>query len=170
MSTSDVPCMRFYPDSYPQFEYEPTKDRFEIRKIGDNVGEGVVALVPLQPGEIAFRFAGVLLNDITLFTLQYAPGLHLHDPFFMGKILHSCAPNLSCDMTKREFTVVRPIMPGDLLTMDYEETEDVLFRPFMCGCGAASCRGLIQGRAVPRTVALNSVLPVTPSQNGHRYA
>lgn len=141
---------RFYPDSYPPFAYEPTRDRFAIRPIGDTVGEGVVALVALQPGEIAFRFAGVLLNDITLFTLQYAPGLHLHDPYFMGKLLHACEPNLSCDMARREFTVIRPVAPGDLLTMDYEQTEDVLYRPFVCGCGAPTCRGLIQGRAVVR--------------------
>jgi len=158
--------LRFYPDCFPIFDYEPTRDRFDIRRIGDGVGEGIVCLTHFEPGQIAFRFAGVLLNDITLFTLQYAPGLHLHDPFFMGKLLHSCDPNLSCDMEKREFTVLRPIMPGDLLTMDYEQTEDVLYRPFTCECGAANCKGLITGRAVRAAAEAGFAVMGAPSLNG----
>lgn len=168
---TDCNTLRFYPDSFPQFEYEPTRDRFDIRRIGDGVGEGIVSLVAFKPGQIAFRFAGVLMNEITLFTLQYAQGLHLHDPFFMGKLLHSCEPNLSCDMSKREFTVVRPILPGELLTMDYEQTEDVLYRPFQCECGAPGCKGLIQGRLVRE--AQLAGMPFTsavPSLNGHQHA
>lgn len=147
---SEATEMRFYPDSFPQFDYEPTTDRFAIQRIGDSVGEGIVSLVHFNPGDIVFRFTGFLLNEMTLFTLQYGSSLHIHDPYFMGKTLHSCDPNLSCDMSKREFTAVREINPGDLLTMDYEQTEDALFRGFECGCGSSSCRGLILGRLVPR--------------------
>lgn len=145
--------MRFYPDFMPPFEYEPTGDRFAIQAVDGGRGQGVVALVPFQPGDIVFRFTGFFSSEITQFSLQYAPGLHLHDPFFMGKVLHSCSPNTWCDMATRTYTAVRAIAPGECVTMDYEQTEDVLYRAFHCGCGAPNCRGLIQGRLVtPETV------------------
>lgn len=140
--------MRFYPDFMPPFEYEPTSDRFAIQAVDGGRGQGVVALVPFQPGDIVFRFTGFFSSEITQFSLQYVPGLHLHDPFFMGKVLHSCSPNTWCDMTTRTYTAVRAIAPGECVTMDYEQTEDVLYRAFHCSCGAPNCRDLIQGRLV----------------------
>ena len=139
--------MRFYPDFYPEFAYEPTTDHFEIRYIGDGVGQGVVALTAFEPGDIVFRFTGIFSSEITLFTLRVNDHLHLHDPFFMGKILHSCDPNCHVDMQTRTFTAIKPIRPGDFVTMDYAQTEAVLYRPFECACRAPNCRGLITGYA-----------------------
>ena len=144
MTDDHVPD-RFYPDFYPRFTYEPTKERFRIIQTQD-VGEGIISLASFQPGEIVFKFAGVLLSEVTLFTLQLKPGNHLHDPFFMGKVLHSCDPNMSCDMETQTFTAIKPIRKGDYLTMDYETTEDVLFRSFECQCGAPNCKKLIKGK------------------------
>ncbi len=138
---------RFYPDFYPTFEYEPTTDKFAVQRISDGVGEGVVALADFQPGEVVFRFTGVLSTEITQFTLQVTETLHLHDPFFMGKILHSCAPNCAVDMQTRTFTAVRPIKAGEFVTMDYADTEAVLFRNFECSCGAENCRSYVTGYA-----------------------
>lgn len=138
--------MRFYPEALPPFEHEPTTDRFEIRQISEDSGQGIVALVDFEPGDVVFRFTGFVLAEQTLFTLQAQPGLFVHDPFFMGKTLHSCDPNCDVDMATRTFTARRTIRAGDIVTMDYEQTEDVLWRPFMCGCGAADCRGWIRGR------------------------
>lgn len=134
---------RFYPDSLPPFLLEPRSDHFQIQKIGDDVGEGVVSLIPFYKGQVLFAFTGFLLNEITQYTLKVSDGLHLHDPFFMGKVLHSCNPNSSCDMESRIFTAVRDIEPGELITMDYMETETDLFKSFPCRCGAANCRGWI---------------------------
>ncbi|MCU0849132.1 MAG: SET domain-containing protein-lysine N-methyltransferase [Spirochaetes bacterium] len=136
---------RFYPEFYPRFPYEPTKERFDIIKT-DDVGEGIISLAVFRPGETVFRFAGILMDEMTLFTLQLQPGHHLHDPFFMGKVLHSCEPNMACDMASQTFTAVREIKPGDFLTMDYETTEDQLFRSFECHCGSPNCRKFIMGR------------------------
>lgn len=138
---------RFYPDFYPTFDYEPTTDKFAIHRVSDGVGEGVVALVDFQPGEIVFRFTGVLSTEITQFTLQVNDQLHLHDPIFMGKILHSCDANCTVDMETRTFTAVQPIKAGDFVTMDYAETESHLFRNFECSCGADNCRGYVMGYA-----------------------
>jgi hypothetical protein len=137
--------MRFYPETFPAFEHEPTRDRFEIRRIGDSVGEGVVSLASFEPGEIVFAFTGVFSSFVTQFTLQVNDNLHLHDPYFMGKILHCCSPNCSVDMQTRLFTCVKPIRPGDFVTMDYAQTEARLFKPFECQCGAANCRGVVLG-------------------------
>ncbi len=136
---------RFYPDFYPRFTNEPTKEMFRIIKT-DDVGEGIVSLAPFTAGETVFKFAGVLLSEITLFTLQMQPGYHLHDPFFMGKVLHSCDPNMHCDMSTQTFTAIKDIKPGDFLTMDYETTEDELYRSFECQCGAHNCKKLIKGK------------------------
>ena len=143
--SEDMQSNRFYPEAVEPFPQEPTRDKFRIVKTDDK-GEGIIALTDLHPGEIAFRFQGEVRTEMTLFTLQIEPGLHLHDPYFMGKVLHSCDPNLSCNMKTQTFTVLRDIHPGDYLTMDYEETEDELWRFFDCQCGSPSCKGVIMGK------------------------
>lgn len=140
--------MRFYPESMPVFSHEPTREHFAIQPISDDCGEGVVALRPFKTGEIVFAFSGFYSSDITLFTLQVKPGLYLHDPFFMGKILHRCDPNCDVDMETRLFTARRDINPGDWVTMNYEQTEDHLYRPFICNCGVMPCSGLEPNRVI----------------------
>jgi hypothetical protein len=136
---------RFYPDNIPRHENEPTREKFEICADTD-YGEGVIAKVAFRPGEILFHFQGRLLNYQSLFTLQKRPGLYIEDPYCMGKILHSCDPNAYVDMDTQIFKARRPIKPGEYITMDYETTEDQLFRSFDCKCGADNCRGYICGR------------------------
>jgi hypothetical protein len=137
--------LRFYPDYIIAHEYEPTRDKFDI--IYHPVcGEGVVSKTFFNAGDILFRFDGNLLNEQTLFTLQKNIGLYIEDPLFMGKVLHSCNPNASVDMTKQEFRALRDIPSGDFITMDYETTEDELFQSFFCQCGSSNCRGNILGR------------------------
>lgn len=147
---------RFYPESIRVFKNEPTSDKFEIRRLDDKVGQGVVALKDFKAGELIFAFRGFLRKEISLFTLQKRQGLHLHDPFFMGKILHSCEPNASCNIRKQFFVAIKDILAGDFITMDYEETEDVLYRSFNCACGSEHCRKVIRGRRVQEIQILAS--------------
>lgn len=146
ISEASTLTMRFYPDCLPPFANEPTRERFCIDRVGDSVGEGVRTLVDFEAGDVLFAFTGFYTSEISQFSLQYREGLHLHDPYFMGKVLHSCDANASCDMERRVFTALRPIKAGEFITMDYAETEDVLFRTFPCECGAANCRGIVKGR------------------------
>jgi len=139
---------RFYPEAAPSFPHEPMQEAFAIRAIERGVGEGVVALKAFEPGEIVFGFTGFYSSEVTLFTLQVKPGVYLHDPYFMGKILHRCDANCDVDMDKRLFTARRPIAPGDWVTMNYEQTEDRLFRAFSCVCGAKPCEGGVPGRMI----------------------
>jgi hypothetical protein len=138
--------LRFYPEAMPRFPYEPTRDRFMIAFVGDGVGEGVMSLTEFAPGDIVFAFTGFFSAEITQFSLQIKEGLHLHDPYFYGKILHSCDPKTYVDIEKRLFIASKPIYPNDFVTMDYAQTEDYLFRTFPCSCGTLNCRGVVKGR------------------------
>jgi uncharacterized protein len=140
---------RFYPDTLPAFENEPTREHFDIVRVGDSVGEGVKTLVAFNEGDVIFNFTGFFSTEITQFSLQVHDGLHLHDPYFMGKVLHSCDANAYCDMEKRQFVALRPIEAGTFITMDYAQTEDYLFKTFPCSCGAENCRGYVTGRKQP---------------------
>lgn len=138
--------LRFYPDGIASFEFEPTRDRFQIGYEGSELGEGVRSLVAFAPGEVIFALTGTLGSTVTQFSLQVGKNLHLHDPYFYGKILHCCDPNAHVDVSTRRFIATKPIRSGDLVTMDYAQTEDYLYRVFPCACGADNCRGLVAGR------------------------
>lgn len=142
--------LRYYAQLCPPFANEPTRDRVKVISTDDGKGEGLQAVAGFRAGEIVFTFTGTVVSEQTLYTLQIEPGKYLSDPLVMGKVLHACEPNMHCDMRTLTFTAVRDIAPGEMLTMDYESTEDELFRQFFCGCGAASCRGWIRGSKVPR--------------------
>ena len=137
--------LRFYPPETRPFAGEPSRRDFAIRPAGSR-GEGLVALRAFAPGESVFTFTGDLVPHITQFTLQMTPDLHIHDPYVMGKVLHHCAPNTRVDLEHRTFVATQAIAPGDFVTMDYYQTEDVLFKSFTCRCGAPQCRGAITGR------------------------
>ena len=142
---SDAALRRFYEAVCPPFPHEPTRDRLAVMA-GEDVGEGLMALTDFAPGEVVFTFAGSILPYQTLFTLQIAPGRYIEDPLVMGKVLHSCDPNVVCSMEQLTFWALEPIRAGEYLFMDYESTEDELYRHFDCCCGAADCRGRIRGR------------------------
>lgn len=137
---------RFYPAEIAPFAFEPLRSDFIVRATDDNRGEGLVALRDFAVGDVVFAFRGDILPEMTLFTLQIAPGRHIEDPYVMGKVLHHCAPNCHVNLASLTFVAIRPIAAGDYVTMDYNQTEDVLFRPFTCHCNAPGCRGRIVGR------------------------
>lgn len=137
---------RFYEGLCAPFAHEPAMDRIAVIESAE-MGEGVIALSGFEAGKIVFKFHGPTLTEQTLFTLQQAPGVYVEDPIVMGKVLHSCDPNMECDVMSLTFTATRDIAAGEYLTMDYETTEDELFRSFHCQCGAKNCRGMIKGRA-----------------------
>ncbi len=140
---------RFYPEQLPSFEFEPTRDRFAIQQVGQGVGEGVVCLSDFAAGDVVFACSGFFSNEVTLFSLQITPNLHLHDPYFYGKLLHSCDPNVEVDVATRQFIAQRNIKSGEYLTLDYARSEDYLFRAFVCQCGSPACRGVVAGRKQP---------------------
>ncbi|WP_425400049.1 hypothetical protein [Aeoliella sp.] len=137
---------RIYPESLPVIPDEPAAEDFRVVQVDATRGLGVLVLRAFKAGDVLFRMNGTLTEEMTLYSLQMDERWHLDDPDFAGRVLHCCEPNSRLDPVTRLFTAVKDIEPGDLLTMDYNETEDVLFRAFECSCGAEGCRGYIAGR------------------------
>ncbi len=146
--------MRIYPSFLPVVSDEPQAEDFRVVDVDEQRGQGVEVLRDYSDGDVLFRMNGVLRDHVTQYTLQVGPGDHLDDPYFAGKILHCCEPNARLDPRTRLYYAVRDISAGELLTMDYDETEDVLFRAFECRCGAVSCRGYVAGRLIQVAVAV----------------
>lgn len=143
---------RFYPDHLSVVPNEPGWEDFCVLDVDGKRGQGVLVLRDYSQGSVLFRMNGTLKTEMTLHSLQMGPGLHLDDPYFAGKVLHSCEPNSWLDTKTRLFIATRDIAAGELLTMDYDETEDILFRSFSCCCGSTRCRGMIGGRLVRQSV------------------
>jgi hypothetical protein len=99
-----------------------------------------------ERGQLIARITGNIVPRLRQHTLQITPTTHLHDPYFTGFLLHSCAPNVFLDMQEFEVWALRDIEEGQALTMDYASTEDVLYRQFPCLCGTPNCRYWITGR------------------------
>ena len=127
---------RFYPDHFPVVPNEARWEDFRVLDVDGERGQGVLVLRDFSQGSVLFRMNGTLTTEMTLHSLQMAPGLHLDDPYFAGKVLHSCEPNSWLDVETRIYFATRDIAAGELLTMDYDETEDILFRAFDCCCGS----------------------------------
>jgi hypothetical protein len=135
-----------YPREYQVDAQLPTADEFVVAAVNGDVGMGVKAILPFARGTQVAKFTGQLSNKILQHTLQVSPDTHLHDPYFVGLLTHSCAPNCVLDMQRLEIWALSEIGAGDLLTIDYAATEDTLHRQFACGCGAPTCRRWITGR------------------------
>jgi hypothetical protein len=137
---------RFYDEHVPRFDYEPLKTFFQIVKSPEQINEGVLSLISLQPEDIAFKWTGYFLTEQTLHSLQYKEGIYIHDQVFCGKILHDCEPNLKLNMEDLTAIVIKPIKVFDKLTLDYNDTEDFLYNAFNCTCGSKNCKGWIAGK------------------------
>lgn len=110
-------------------------------------GLGVRTGPARRAGEVIHRFSGGIGPELRQHTLQVAPGLHISGTRFIGFLSHSCEPNCALDMDRFKLVALSDVRAGELLTIDYAATEDVLYRQFECGCGAARCRRWITGRA-----------------------
>jgi len=139
--------MRIYPPYIPAFANEPTKEEFLIAIVNPTTGWGIFSRKSHAAGDKLCAYSGVVLTEVTQYTLQVSDTLHMHDPFFTGILTHSCDPNCRLDMANLSLIAVKDIAVGQLLTIDYDHTEKVLFKAFDCNCGSASCRGRVQGYA-----------------------
>lgn len=131
--------MRIYPKTFPTFKNEPLKSDIKIVDL-DLIGKAVVSKVDVNIGETFFAFRGLIVPEITQWSLEVQKGIYLEDMFVVGLLSHSCEPNLFVDMKKLEVICIKPIKAGDVLTMDYNQTESKLFKGFKCFCGSNKCR------------------------------
>lgn len=132
--------MRFYPDYFPSFEDEPNKNDFEVKRHESIDGLALFSKKDFQKGDIVFRFTGVLSPTMTQHSLMFR-NLHIDDIYVMGFVAHACNPNCFVDMDNLTFYAVRDISAGELITMNYYQTETRLFASFRCNCGYKDCIG-----------------------------
>lgn len=120
----------------------------DVQRINcEEFGEGLIAQRDIKRGEVIGAFTGIPGADIKQHTLQISPTWHLHDPHFIGFLLHDCDPNCVLDMHQNRIYCIKEIKAGEPLSMDYASTEDVLFKQFPCLCSAPNCRLWVTGRA-----------------------
>lgn len=114
----------------------------------EEYGKAVVSKKNFKKGQVVFDFSdGEILNYQTQHTLQIVEGKYIDHPI-AGYVKHSCDPNCWVIPDTQQFVCRLDIKVGDFISMDYEQTEDVLFTPFDCNCGSPACRGHISGRKV----------------------
>jgi len=135
-----------YPPDFRVDPDLPTDDQFAVTSVNGKVGMGVKTKRRFERGSLVAKFTGQLSNKILQHTLQVSPDTHLHDPYFVGLLTHSCAPNCVLDMQRLEIWALADIEADELVTIDYAVTEDTLHRQFACGCGSSACRKWITGR------------------------
>jgi tyrocidine synthetase-3 len=137
---------RLYPDWIPELENEPTKDRFE-KTDKPEFGGCIVSKTHFKSGDVVAQiYGGIIKPKGALHTVQKSKDVHIFDEWFTGLVTHSCDPNTYFDADDETFVAMKAIQPGDVITCDYEVTEDYLSRAFECNCGAENCRGIIRGK------------------------
>lgn len=143
--------VRFYPAEVPIFQYEPLKKYFEIVKSPEPVNEGVITKITFKQDDLICKWTGFHLKVQTLHSLQHTEdSIFVHDPFFVGKFLHSCDPNCVLNMDTMEIYALKNIKPFATLTLNYNKTEKVLYQPFHCQCGSDTCMGIVEGYGVTK--------------------
>lgn len=118
----------------------------EVVCCGEHRGLGVRARQGFRGGTIIHRFAGSVSEQICQHSLQIDSVRHISGTRYIGYLSHGCDPSCRLDMADFALVALRDIAPGDILTIDYAETEDRLHRQFACCCGGTSCRKWISGR------------------------
>lgn len=105
-------------------------------------------------GDVVLHCEGVLLETKNKYSVQVSLKTHLHPPVKATTAAcqenhkwmytnHSCFPNVC--FSDMRFIAIRPIVPGDHITFDYETNEDTMSEMFVCMCETDVCRGTIAG-------------------------
>ena len=125
----------------------PSNRQFQVDQ------HGIKACVPFDSRVRLARVSGWAVGERRRHTLQLSSRIHLYDCWFCGLLLHSCNPNVFFDSTYLELWTLRPIVPGELLTIDFACTEEVLSEQFACKCSESRCRRWITGSQEPLNAA-----------------
>ncbi len=128
-------------------------------------GLGLIAVAPLQAGEVVVRLGGRLVSLQKLhglFDAAAAQGDYVdtiaidHDVHLVLPAdtvahfaNHSCDPNMWRSATY-ELATRRAIAVGDELTVDYATLSDDPTFAMTCTCGSVNCRGEITAAGTPR--------------------
>ena len=117
----------------------PSTRQFQVQS------NGLKARVHFDSRVRIARVSGWAVGERRLHSLQLSSRIYLYDCWFCGLLQHSCNPNVFFDSTYLELWTLRPIVPGEWLTIDFASTEDVLYQQFPCTCHESCCRRWITG-------------------------
>jgi SET domain len=76
-------------------------------------------------------------------SIGIARGVWIDPEFPLVFINHSCEPN-SAFTGERTLVALRPIAPGEEVTMDYSTSEADVDWSMSCACGSAACRSTLR--------------------------
>lgn len=125
-----------------------------------STGCGIFCVSPIEEGEELIVWSGKVVDTNTALKIMETDFKHyilqVGDGFYQIPIFnerepadftnHSCHPNAGFGKQSSIILSARlPIRLGDEITFDYAmcETDERLWEPMECQCGAAECRGLI---------------------------
>jgi cyanophycin synthetase len=143
------------------------------------LGKCVHATRKMAAGEVIMKAWGEPVACRTRHSIQVDVDLHIVVPAPLQLLNHSCEPNcgllIRCGVEEMELHTLRPIEPGEELTLDYETFEDdIQFMTGPCQCGTAACRNRITGyRGLSRAkrdaygVYVAEHLRLHEARNGH---
>ena len=156
-----------YDGNYPVSKVEETGDFTH-----SPLYHGVVAEQNIEQGEVVLELTGEWKHKPSRTTIQLGEK-HI-DSGIGGYVNHSCEPTCAVlvrikDMTFKEqfvpwkvgikgtltsmiigepkpvLVAVKPILKGEEVTFNYNQTEECLAEPFDCICGSEKCMGKITG-------------------------
>ncbi|MGD8495896.1 MAG: SET domain-containing methyltransferase [Gemmatimonadales bacterium] len=138
----------------------------ESRSNGDG-HRRLIATHPIAAGGEIVQIRGTVRTSPSRFSIQVGPRRHLDEMGPVNATNHSCAPNAFVDFSHPERLVLRALRDidaGDEITIHYCATEYDMAEPFECGCGAASCVGMVRGyRHLPAGAAAELELRLSPA-------
>lgn len=92
-------CLYPFEGLSPEQGY-PSMADFIVESGHSAKGRGVMALRHFQRITRMCRVSGQLVHAPQLHSVQLAAGIHVYDPYFCGRLRHSCDPNVFLDMSE----------------------------------------------------------------------
>ncbi|KAF9893198.1 hypothetical protein FE257_011621 [Aspergillus nanangensis] len=110
-------------------------------------GSSAESLVSLPAGSVFAKITTATPAKKAYTSVQTGRDTHIELNSDLVFCNHSCDPSLNFDMHKMEVRVVdgRDLKQGDALTFFYPSSEWDMDQAFQCNCGAANCKGYIDG-------------------------
>ena len=136
--------------------YETQGTALEVRE--SRYGRGVFAVRQVEAGQVVLRGWGEEVVERERLTMQVDHDLHILPDAPMQFINHACEPNCGVlvlrDERAIEIHALRPIAPGEELSIDYSTFEyEIEHMTCDCACETPGCRGRIRGyRHLPAAV------------------
>ncbi|MDO8754327.1 MAG: SET domain-containing protein-lysine N-methyltransferase [Anaerolineales bacterium] len=129
--------------------------KLEGRPKTTGTGNGIYALQPLNKGELAAVFGGVVYEweaFIQLPERERSLCIQVEDRHFLvprpigegDYVNHSCNPNAGLS-GQIGLVAMRDIKIGEEVCFDYAMSDTLPYDEFHCECGSANCRGLVGG-------------------------